>query len=289
MQSKIVRIICGLVFSTLVLVNLCLDGVTKASAQSTLPPAAAPKPAEPVVWDALQKESSPKSGDPTAEFVFSVTNVSDGEVIIDHAQGSCSCTVAKLPNQPWHLVPRTNGHINVSVNLAGKSGTLFKTVTVFYSNLPPTILRVTVHVPESPAMLRDRNQKAALADRQLVFKGDCAKCHADPAKDKTGKEVMGKALYVAVCGVCHEANPRATMVSDLHALNHPTNYEYWKQWIVNGKPGTLMPAFATNQGGPLSDKQIVSLAKLLTKAFPSPGSQTVLSDRPIAIKPMSSK
>ena len=79
---------------------------------------------------------------------------------------------------------------------------------------------------------------------------------------------MGKALYVAVCGVCHEANPRATMVSDLHALNHPTNYEYWKQWITNGKPGTLMPAFAANQGGPLSEKQIVSLAKLLTKAIP---------------------
>lgn len=289
MQSKMVRIICGQVLNTLVLANVCLIGVMKASAQATSTAAANLKPADPVVWDALQKDSSPKSGDATAEFKFSVTNLSDGDVIIDHAQGSCSCTVAKLPSQPWHLLPHTNGQINVSVNLAGKSGTLFKTVTVFYSNLPPTILRVTVHVPESPAMLRDRNQKAAQADRQLVFKGDCAKCHADPAKDKTGKEVMGKALYVAVCGVCHEANPRATMVSDLHALNHPTNYEYWRQWIINGKPGTLMPAFAANQGGPLSDKQIVSLAKLLTKAFPSPGGQTVLSAQSIAVKPVSSK
>ncbi len=207
MQSKMNLIIRGLVLSTLVLAGVCSAGVIRTSAQSTPPPAATPTPAGPVVWDTLQQESSPKSGDATANFVFSVTNISAGEVIIDHAQGSCSCTVAKLPSQPWHLVPHTNGQINVSVNLAGKSGTLFKTVTVFYSNLPPTILRVTVHVPESPAMLRDRNQKAALVDRQLVFKGDCAKCHADPAKNKTGKEVMGKALYVAVCGVCHEANP----------------------------------------------------------------------------------
>lgn len=289
MQSKIVRIFCRQVLSNLALVNLCLVGVMSALAQPAPQPIAAQKTPDQVVWDALQKEASPKSGDTTADFIFTVTNVSDSEVIIDHAQGSCSCTVAKLPSQPWHLVPHTNGQINVSVNLAGKSGTLFKTVTVFYSNLPPTILRVTVHVPESPAMLRDRNQKAAQLDRQLVFKGDCAKCHADPAKDKSGKEVMGKALYAAVCGVCHEANPRATMVSDLHALNHPTNYEYWRQWIINGKPGTVMPAFAANQGGPLSDKQIVSLAKLLNKAFPSPISHTTLSTQPILAKPISSK
>ena len=96
-----------------------------------------------------------------------------------------------------------NGQIKVSVNLAGKFGTLFKTATVFYSNtafysnLPPTILRVTVHVPESPAMLRDENQRAAQADRQLVFKGDCAKCHADPAKDKAGQGSHGQGT---ICG-----------------------------------------------------------------------------------------
>ncbi|HZQ46049.1 MAG TPA: DUF1573 domain-containing protein [Verrucomicrobiae bacterium] len=275
------RIIGGLALSVLGLAGVCLHGVTGALAQSVPVQGNVTKPAEPLVWDALQKESSPKSGDAFAEFVFSVTNISEGEVIIDHTQGSCSCTVAKLPSQPWHLAAHAAGEIKVSVDLARKSGTLFKTATVYYSstalysNLPPTTLRVTVHVPESPAMLRDRNQQMARADRQLVFKGDCAKCHADPAKDKTGKEVMGKALYVAVCGVCHEANPRATMVSDLHALNHPTNYEYWRQWIMNGKPGTLMPAFAANQGGPLSDQQISSLAKMLTKAFPPPGSRKV--------------
>ena len=294
-QTKMTRIICGVILSALGLAGVALIEVTVASAQSVPQPANVSKPAEPLVWDALQKESSPKPGAPTADFVFGVTNISENEVIIDHTQGSCSCTVAKLPSQPWHLAAHTSGQINVSVNLAGKFGNLFKTATVFYSNtafysnLPPTILRVTVHVPESPAMVRDKNQRAAQADRQLVFKGDCAKCHADPAKDKAGKEVMGKALYVAVCGVCHEASPRATMVSDLHALNHPTNFEFWKQWIANGKPGTLMPAFAASQGGPLSEKQIVSLAKLLTKAFPAPGGQTMPAAKHAVVKSASSK
>src|ERR1700722_10793940 len=119
MQSKMTRIICGLVLGF-----LGLNGVTGILAQTAPPPASAPKPAEPLVWDSLQKESSPKVGSATADFIFSVTNVSDNEVIVDHTQGSCSCTVAKLPSQPWHLPPHTNGQINVTADLARKSGTL---------------------------------------------------------------------------------------------------------------------------------------------------------------------
>src|SRR5690348_3998979 len=94
MQSKMTRIIGGLALSVLGLAGVCLHGVTGAVAQSVPVQGNVTKPAEPLVWDALQKESSPKSGDAFAEFVFSVTNISEGEVIIDHTQGSCSCTVA---------------------------------------------------------------------------------------------------------------------------------------------------------------------------------------------------
>jgi len=90
------------------------------------------------------------------------------------------------------------------------------------------------------------------------------KCHFEPAKGK-----MSADLYAAACAICHEANPRATMVSNLHALNHPTDYAYWKQWITNGKPGSLMPAFAAQQGGPLTEEQIDSLAKTLAMAVPA--------------------
>ena len=62
------------------------------------------------------------------------------------------------------------------------------------------------------------------------------------------------------------------MVADLHNLKTPPNAEYWKFFIVNGKPGTLMPAFAQAHGGPLSDAQVASLVEYLVKDFP--GSKT---------------
>ena len=37
------------------------------------------------------------------------------------------------------------------------------------------------------------------------------------------------------------------------------NPEFWRIWMTRDKPGSLMPAFASSQGGPLNDLQIVSL------------------------------
>ncbi len=78
-----------------------------------------------------------------------------------------------------------------------------------------------------------------------------------------------KDLFDSVCGVCHEAEHRASMVPDLHNLKVPTNPDFWRTWITFGKPGTLMPAFAASQGGPLSDVQISSLAAYLNSTIPS--------------------
>jgi mono/diheme cytochrome c family protein len=98
-----------------------------------------------------------------------------------------------------------------------------------------------------------------------VFRGDCARCHVTPTVGKKGGE-----LYTTACAICHEAPHRATMVPDLRAIKTPTGKEFWTQWISNGKPGSLMPAFASALGGPLNDEQIQSLAELLTQHFPSP-------------------
>jgi mono/diheme cytochrome c family protein len=106
--------------------------------------------------------------------------------------------------------------------------------------------------------------KAATVDRQAVFKGDCASCHLPKVEGKYGQQ-----LFEAVCAICHEAKHRATMVPDLHNLNVPTNEEFWRTWITAGKAGSLMPAFATSQGGPLNDLQIASLAAYLNAVNPS--------------------
>jgi cytochrome c553 len=230
-------------------------------------------------WDAVLKEATTTNGQATAEFSFAVTNISEAIVVIDRVMTSCGCTVAKLPSQPWILQPHKDGKIDVTVNLAGKSGTIFKTVTVVSTNAPKT-LTVKVNIPENAEMARSRNQQAALADRQAVFRGDCARCHLEPAKEKTGQQ-----LYAVACGICHDAEHRATSVPNLHALNHWTDYNYWKSWITTGKIGTMMPGFSVTQGGPLSDEQIASVAQYLSESIPAaPQPVKVTTAEPINVK-----
>jgi mono/diheme cytochrome c family protein len=220
-----------------------------------------------LAFDADKKESTVHEGDPQAHFVFNFTNTSSKEVTISAVKTSCGCTTAELPAMPWKLASHARGRIPVTMNVAGHTGTNTKTVTVTTLQGFKT-LTVVANILPAPADGtmgdRERNQQMAKADRQAVFKGDCAKCHAEPTQGKTGLE-----LYVVACAICHEATPRATMVADLRALNHPTDYNFWKMIITSGKPGTLMPAFAAEQGGPLTGEQIESLAKILTEKFPT--------------------
>jgi mono/diheme cytochrome c family protein len=227
-------------------------------------PTPPPAPAAPGVltWDSDQKESHPKLGDPTANFEFFFTNTSPVDVVITQVKPSCGCTTAHLPPTPWTNAPGAYGKIELSVDLHGKMGQLIKTVNVD-STAGPRTLMLKIFMPD-PQAERDRNMQQASADRQAVFKDTCASCHVTPTKGKMGQE-----LYQTACGICHEAEHRATMVADLHSLKHPTDREFWKTWITYGKPFSLMPAFAESQGGPLNDEQVSSLADYLTKAIPS--------------------
>jgi mono/diheme cytochrome c family protein len=230
-------------------------------------PAATELPKTVIAWDSETKEATVNAGSPEARFTFSLTNVSSSNVIITAVHTSCGCTVPHgLPQMPWTLIPQTNAQFDVAMNLVGKAGIVTKTVTVVTDHGSKTLLVNSTIKPAPVAAMGDRqkNQQMALADPQAVFKGDCASCHVEPAKGKSGKD-----LYVAACGICHDAEHRASMVPDLHALNYPTGEETWKNWIVHGKPGTLMPAFSVPEGGPLTDDQIASLVSYLTIAIPS--------------------
>ena len=229
-----------------------------------------------LAWNSLSQEYIAKIGEPEAHFKFTFTNVSPDVVTVNAAPGSCGCTVAKLPPLPWKVAPGETGEIPVVMNLAGKNGAIVKTVTLMTDKGNRTLMvKSVIPVPQpvtppapgqQPIMTdaaRAKNQELAKVDRQAVFKGDCATCHAHKARDKMGKE-----LYAASCGICHEAEHRAEMVNDLHNLKTPPTAEYWTLFIVNGKAGTLMPAFSQAQGGPLTDAQIESLVDYLVKDFP---------------------
>ena len=231
-------------------------------------PFSGPMPANILVWDSENKAIDAHDGDAQGHLSFAFTNVSAADVVISNVHPGCGCTTAQLPALPWTIPAGSNGQFGVTINLHGKVGTIFKTLTVttdkglkvlnFRVNILPVPLPVL-----TPAA-RTNMLKVALADRQSVFKGDCALCHVKQGDGKYYKE-----LYDADCGICHEGEHRLSMVTDLHSLKVPTNEEFWRTWIAHGKPGTLMPAFAVSEGGPLSDYQIATLAKYLTSAFPS--------------------
>lgn len=236
-------------------------------------PQAAPQPSGQVAsdilaWDADQKENNTvMGGDPNVPFTFNVTNVSSGEVTIFSVATSCGCTTARLPPMPWKIAPGAHGEIGANLNVAGKNGTVIKTITVHSDKGNKTLL-VKANITQPPATNpemgeRERNQQLALADPQAIFKGDCARCHVEPGVGKMGKE-----LYTAVCGVCHEAEHRASMVADLHNPKQEVSRELWRVWVTYGKPGTLMPGFSKAVGGPLSNEQIDTLIDYMAETLP---------------------
>jgi mono/diheme cytochrome c family protein len=220
-----------------------------------------------LVWDRQMKEVTVPNGTVDHLFHFNVTNISTETVSITGLQASCGCTTPHPPALPWILEPGATGQLPVKMNVEGKHGTIIKSVTVHSDKGSKVlIVKMTVPAPTAAQMAssdRAVNQKLALTDRQAVLRGDCAVCHVTPAHN-----LNGEPLYVKMCGVCHEAEHRASMVPDLHALKHETNAEYWRNWITHGRPGTLMPAFALSEGGVLTRDQVESLVKYLTVAIP---------------------
>jgi len=213
-------------------------------------PAIPPAPPNSLAWDAEQKEYKAGPGEMVAPFTFVFTNTSAGDIVINRVQPSCGCTTAKdLPALPWRVPASATAQIDLVVNLTGKSGTLTKSVLIDTSaGTKSLILRVQIP-PNASATNgaftvrteaeRAANMQLASADQQAIFKGDCAKCHVTPAVGKVGHE-----LYAAACGICHDAEHRASMVPDLKILPHPTNAEFWKTMIADGKPGTAQDLFA---------------------------------------------
>jgi len=231
-----------------------------------------PLPAGLLGFDAEAKEIRAKPGDTESKFVFNLTNVSPHEIIVTRIQTTCGCTVAHL-TCPWKLEAGAVGQIPVTMNLIGKHGSVLKGV-ILHTDHGVKSLQVKTIIEETgprkmTALDRQRNRLRALGDSQAVFRDDCATCHAQPTIGKMGKE-----LYSAACGICHEAEYRAPMVPDLENLPNDTNTEYWRHIVTQGKPKTLMPAFSQARGGPLTEPQITSLVEYLVATMPALGTNS---------------
>ena len=233
------------------------------------PPSAAPTSVQEqrfLTADADSKEIQVNAEQTVARFTFYVTNVSPSAIVITNLARTCGCTEATMPAQPWTLQPGDSGPINASIDLRAKSGKITKPLTI-QSPSGTKVLQLIVNILPQTASSdsnssRARNQQIAAQNRQAVFKGDCAKCHVEPTVGKLGHE-----LYLAGCAICHDAENRAPMVPDLHALPHSLRDEEWKTWITSSKAGSMMPAFGHKEGGPLTEEQIASLVDYLSRAI----------------------
>ena len=223
--------------------------------------AASAHPKSGLKWDATTVTYTAKPGDEAVELTFAVTNTSDRPIEIRDLRPSCGCTVADLPSVPWVLAPGARGSFAATADIKGKSGLFTKTIEV-ESSAGRQTLTLRVDIPETEETRRARNLQLAQADRQAVFRGDCAACHAAPTVGKTGGE-----LFQLACGICHTAAHRAAMVPDLSVAREPRDEAYWRRWIADGRERTLMPAFAQRHGGPLTDAQIESLVAYLRETF----------------------
>lgn len=284
LQTNVVAAAPGVSVVTTPPVSVALPAVPKpatptaqsrrGSAPIRVPHLQATQPASYLAWDADVKEITAAVGATNIQFVFWVTNVSSEEVMISYVHSTCGCTAARLPSLPWRLAPEESGPIRINMDIRNYSGPVIKTAVANTSTGDKTLVvcaRVPAptNAPADPPLKggmitpeRARRQQVAMADRQAVFKPDCAQCHLNPAKDKTGAE-----LYIAVCGVCHEAEQRAPTVPDLKRLPHPADAAYWRKWVVGGRPGSMMPAFGRAEGGPLSEGQINTLVEYLAATF----------------------
>jgi len=256
---------CGLLLAGLAVALLTAQPSSAVPQTSLAPGQIQNVPNVPMlVFDAETKRYDASPGERVAPFTFNLTNVWTNEIVIYSVKASCRCTTAGLPADPWHIPSQGSGQIKAQVVLADKMGLITATLT-FDTSVGNRVVFLKVDVPLPPSLTGTMSEAEraaasikAAADAQAIFKGDCAKCHADK-----GRNAFGQDLYAADCGICHEASHRASLVPDLHALKQPTDFDYWKTIITLGKPHTMMPAFAAAQGGPLTEAQIISLATYL--------------------------
>jgi len=249
---------------TAILGSLVL-AISALAIAATAPEAGAP-PAQrvhPLVWDEPRKTFAAQPGQTEVDFRFSVTNTSDRPVLIREIRTSCGCTLAEMPKSPWVLEPGGQGSFRATVDIRGRHGHFSKTMLVA-SDAGGQVLGVAVDIPPAPKLSREENLQLAATDRQAVFRGACYSCHVEPIGGKQGER-----LYQAACSICHDAEPRATMVPDLMTVREPRDAAWWRSWIGEGRANTLMPGFAEQHGGPLSDAQVESLVEFALGRFPT--------------------
>lgn len=106
----------------------------------------------------------------------------------------------------------------------------------------------SIDVPVYAEVQHRPSAEAGAELQQTLFTTRCAQCHGAPAA--AGR--IGEDLYAAICAMCHP---------DEGSLSN--RGEPLRTAIAVGDLDRSMPAYAREQGGPLSDDQIDSLVRFI--------------------------
>ena len=209
--------------------------------------------------------------DRAVEHVFKEKNAGDRPLVITAVRTSCGCTAAMMESSV--IEPGGNGNLRVSFHPKGGKNTVTRTVTV--SSNDPGKPDVQIRVSASPVPAAEIDAPVVPVKRthekrgRLSFDGGCARCHVP---QKAG--LSGKKLYLAACASCHgQVGQGVILGSDIigPALKAGgtavrTN-EGLNLTITAGTGHPWMPGFGAEYGGPLSEKQVDSLVKLIRNNF----------------------
>ena len=94
----------------------------------------------------------------------------------------------------------------------------------------------------------------------------------------------GAALYDAYCGMCHGPSGEGYQSDQANALSNPNflaaaSDDFLRAAIIHGRPGTPMPAWGIDYGGPLVDAHVDDLVALMRSW--QVGESAELSEEPI--------
>jgi len=162
---------------------------------------------------------------------------------ITSIESSCGCTTAEPEVRMLETGSFTPLHIEIDT--FGKHGDVRKSITMIDGEGVKTTAWLHLHV---------KNSSHALADKRSIFDAKCATCHASPAQGK----VTGADIYKAVCVMCHGERAQGGYAPNLQHFKHLNELI---ALIGHGTGTHHMPAFAKQNAGPLTQKQISTLAK----------------------------
>jgi mono/diheme cytochrome c family protein len=193
---------------------------------------------------------------------FLLYNIGGKHLRVSDVETSCGCTVADVSK---HIIaPGDFTRIKVALDTSIKLGKVRKKITVHSNDAkrPELALFLTGEVLPKPMVGHDQIMLKP-KDKLVLFKGECATCHVQAGRGKTGK-----ALFQADCAMCHGANAQGNHSAGPSLLVGDYEDEAYRKHIrdiiANGSPNSpQMPPFSKAQGGPLNEDEIDSLVSFL--------------------------